>query len=212
LRNKRRTLRQARRLLAIAAMLDGASRAESGKDRRDGLADAARLGDPVQQSRAERSHQCASPGAPPKLDATHLAFFAGFPQAAGRPPHMKRFSTGRSYPGGRWRGAMAGLRSDHATARGVRRLGIGRHHLSCPQKPGLLTSQRPFEGLSRPCRHRRRSRSAVVAPSSDGHRGERAIRSVWSCSTGRGSFVKKPGEFSACAAVRGHPAVRRIHN
>ena len=39
---------QARRLLAIAAVLDGASRDRGGQDRRDGSADVAGLGDPVQ--------------------------------------------------------------------------------------------------------------------------------------------------------------------
>jgi hypothetical protein len=39
---------QASRLLAIAAVLDGALADRGGQDRRDGSADAARLGDPVQ--------------------------------------------------------------------------------------------------------------------------------------------------------------------
>ena len=43
---------QVRRLLAIAAVLDGASRAEAAKVGGDGPADASRLGDPVQRARA----------------------------------------------------------------------------------------------------------------------------------------------------------------
>jgi hypothetical protein len=48
---------QARRLLAIATVLDGAARQEARKERRHGPADAAGLGDPVQRAGAGRSHQ-----------------------------------------------------------------------------------------------------------------------------------------------------------
>ena len=54
---------------------------------------------------------------------------------------------GRADPGRPWRGAMAGLRSDHAAARGVRHLGVGRYGLSCSQGPRLLTRQRPAQSL-----------------------------------------------------------------
>ena len=48
---------QARRLLAIAAVLDGASRTEAAKIGGIGSADAAGLGDPVQRARAGRPDQ-----------------------------------------------------------------------------------------------------------------------------------------------------------
>ena len=47
-----RDVGQARRLLAIAAVLDGASR--GGQGWRDGPPDASRLGDPLQRARARR--------------------------------------------------------------------------------------------------------------------------------------------------------------
>jgi hypothetical protein len=48
---------QARRLLAIAAVLDSAARERGGEDRRHGSADPAGLGDPVQRSGAGRPDQ-----------------------------------------------------------------------------------------------------------------------------------------------------------
>ena len=48
---------QARRLLAIAAVLDGASREDAAEDWRDGPSDVAGLGYPVQRARTGWSHQ-----------------------------------------------------------------------------------------------------------------------------------------------------------
>ena len=67
---------QARRLLAIAAILDGARACGSGADRRNGPADDAGLGDPVQRARSGRPDQLVSPGSPPKLEQQHGAFLA----------------------------------------------------------------------------------------------------------------------------------------
>src|SRR5262245_14476482 len=67
---------QARRLLAIAAVLDGASREEAarigGMDRQT-LRD---VGDPVQRARTGRSHQYSFSGNAAKLKAMHKAFLA----------------------------------------------------------------------------------------------------------------------------------------
>jgi hypothetical protein len=74
-------------------------------------------------------------------------------------PSTGRFLPGSGMkldPGSPWRGAVAGLRSDHATARGVRHLGIGPHHLSCPRRSrGSHISapvRRPTNGIPRPWR------------------------------------------------------------
>jgi hypothetical protein len=45
------------------------------------------------------------------------------------------------------RGALAGVRSDHAGARGVRHLGVGRHDLSHLEGLGLLACECAAEGL-----------------------------------------------------------------
>jgi len=68
---------QARRLLAIAAVLDGASRAEAAKV---GGMDRQTLRDWVirfNDRGADGLINTPSPGVPPKLDATHRAFLAG---------------------------------------------------------------------------------------------------------------------------------------
>jgi transposase len=67
---------QARRLLAIAAVLDGASRAEAAKI---GGMDRQTLRDWVirfNDQGADGLINIPSPGVPPKLDATHRAFLA----------------------------------------------------------------------------------------------------------------------------------------
>ena len=67
---------QARRLLAIAAVLDGASRDRCGQDRRDGPSDVAGLGDPVQRPRAGRSDQHSFAGCAAQARNKHRAFLA----------------------------------------------------------------------------------------------------------------------------------------
>jgi putative ABC transport system substrate-binding protein len=94
-----------------------------------GSADAVGLGDPVQRPRPYGLINIPSPGVPPKLDAKHRAFLA-------------RIVEEGPISGGSRRGAMAGLRSDHATARGVRAFGVGRQHLSRAQELGLLACER----------------------------------------------------------------------
>jgi hypothetical protein len=91
---------QARRLLAIAAVLDGAAREEAAKV--GGMENPARLGDPVQRSGAGRPDQQIVAGRAGKLSKEHKAFLGG---------------------------ALAGPRPDYAAARGVRDLGLRRHGL-----------------------------------------------------------------------------------
>ena len=67
---------QARRLLAIAAVLDGASRTEAVQDRRDGSADAGDWVIRFNDQGPDGLINIPSPGVPPKLDATHRAFLA----------------------------------------------------------------------------------------------------------------------------------------
>jgi transposase len=123
---------QARRLLAIAAVLDGASRDEAAKI---GGMDRQTLRDWVirfNEQGPDGRINIPSPGV--QLDATHRAFLA-------------RIVEEGADPGGPWGGALAGVRSDHATARGVWALGIGRHDLSSPEGSRLLTCERQTEGL-----------------------------------------------------------------
>ena len=65
---------RARRLLALAAVLDGASREEAAKIGGMGLLDIAGLGDPIQRAGADGLINIPSPGAPPKLDDMQKAF------------------------------------------------------------------------------------------------------------------------------------------
>jgi hypothetical protein len=123
---------QARLLLAIAAVLDGDSR-ETQRRSGDGLADVAGLGDPLQPARAEGFVNIASPGVPPKLGKKHRAFLPGSSRGAD--------------PSGARRGALAGLRSDHAFARGVRHLGVGRRDQSRHEGLGLLACECAAESL-----------------------------------------------------------------
>ena len=91
---------QARRLLAIAAVLDGASREEAAKI---GGMDRQTLRDWVIRFNEKGPHgliNIPSPGMPPKLNTTHRAFLARI--------------VGGSDPCDPWRGALAGVRSHHA--------------------------------------------------------------------------------------------------
>jgi transposase-like protein len=92
---------QARRLLAIAAVLDGASREEAAKI---GGMDRQTLRDWVirfNEQGADGLINIPSPGMPPKLNAIHKAFLARIVEEGPIDP---------------WRGALAGVRSDHAAA------------------------------------------------------------------------------------------------
>src|SRR5207342_3321961 len=120
---------QARRLLAIAAVLDGAAR-----ERRRRSADPARLGDPVQRSGAGRPDQQIVAGRAGQAEQRA--------QGVSRPP-----GGGRADPGDPWGGALAGLRPDYAASRGVRHLGLRRHALPCFEGAGFLACERPAEGL-----------------------------------------------------------------
>jgi|SRR2546427_12563078 len=94
---------QARRLLAIAAVLDGAPRTEAatigGMDRQT-------LRDWVirfNERGPEGLINIPSPGGPAKLGDEHKAFLARIVDEGPDPGHP-------------WRSALAGVRSDHATA------------------------------------------------------------------------------------------------
>jgi hypothetical protein len=92
---------QARRLLAIAAVLDGASREEAAKI---GGMDRQTLRDWVirfNEQGPDGLINIPSPGVPPKLNAMHKAFLA-------------RIGRGGSDHCDPWCGALAGVRSDHA--------------------------------------------------------------------------------------------------
>jgi hypothetical protein len=86
---------QARRLLAIAAVLDGVSREEAAT-----IGDAAGLGDPVQRPGTGRSHQYPFSGSAAQAQL----------QAQGLSRPNRR---GGSDPCDPWRGALS-VRSDHA--------------------------------------------------------------------------------------------------
>ena len=125
---------QARRLLAIAAVLDGASREGAAKI---GGMDRQTLRDWVirfNEQGAGRSHQHP---------------FTGRATQAGQeaPSISGPARGGGSDPGGARRGALAGVRSDHAVARGVWALGFGRHHLPRLEGLGLLACERAAESL-----------------------------------------------------------------
>src|SRR5204862_4575724 len=127
---------QARRLLAIAGVLDGASRENAAKI---GGMDRQTLRDWVirfneQGARAGRSHQH-----PFAWRATQARRHA---QGLSRPDRER----GADACGPR-RGSLACVRSDHAALRGVCALGVGRHDLSRPEGLGPLACERPREGL-----------------------------------------------------------------
>ena len=125
---------QARRLLAIAAVLDGASRTNAatigGMDRQT-------LRDWVirfNEQGPDGLINIPSPGVPPKLGEKTQGL-SGSARGGG------------SDPGGAWCGALAGVRPDHAAAPGVWALGLGRHDLSCFEEPGLHACERTAESL-----------------------------------------------------------------
>jgi transposase len=98
---------QARRLLAIAAVLDGASREAAAKI---GGMDRQTLRDWVLRFNEQGPDgliNIPSAGVPPKLGKKHRAFLA------------RLVEDGRTDPSGRRCGALAGVRSDHAVVRGV---------------------------------------------------------------------------------------------
>jgi transposase len=125
---------QARRLLAMAAVLDGASRRDAAKV---GGMDRQTLRDWVirfNEKGPDGLVNIPSPGVPPKLDNRHKAFLA-------------RIVDEGPIPRGRWRGALASLRSHHAIARGVWAFGIGRYGLPRLERIGLLARERQAEAL-----------------------------------------------------------------
>src|SRR5258708_21788615 len=125
---------QARRLLAMAAVLDGASRRDAAKV---GGMDRQTLRDWVirfNEKGPDGLVNIPSPGVPPKLDNRHKAFLA-------------RIVDEGPIPRGRWRGALASLRSHHAIARGVWAFGIGRYGLPRLDRIGLLARERKAEAL-----------------------------------------------------------------
>ena len=129
---------QVRRLLAIAAVLDGASREEAAKI---GGMDRQTLRDWVirfNEQGPDGLINKSSPGVPGKLgkDAQGISGPAG---------------GGRADRSGARRGALAGVRSDHAVARGVRPLGLGRHDLSRLEGVGLLACECAAEGRQAGC-------------------------------------------------------------
>ena len=105
-----------------------------GGDRWDGSPDAAGLGDPIQRAGAGWSHQHSLPGR--AAQARRYAQGLPRPDRGGGPDS-----------GSPRRGALAGLRSDHAIARGVWILGVGRHDLSRAEGPGLLACERQTEAM-----------------------------------------------------------------
>ena len=121
---------QARRLLAIAAVLDGASRE-----------DAAKIGGMDRQTLRDwviRFNEQGPDGLIniPSPEARRHA------QGLSRPDRR-----GGTDPCGPRCGSLAGVRSDHAVARGVWHLGLGRHDLSRLEGLGLLACERATEGL-----------------------------------------------------------------
>ena len=133
---------QARRLLAIAAVLDGASREDAAKI---GGMDRQTLRDWVirfNEQGADGLINIPSPGVPPKLGKKHRAFLARLVEE-GPIPAVHGVV--------RWR---AGDADSTAVARGVWALGFGRHDLSRLEGLGLLACERAAEGLQAgSCRH-----------------------------------------------------------
>ena len=73
LRERVKNAAQVRRLLAIAAVLDGAARQEAAKNGRHGSADAAGLGDPVQRAITPRRGRQRINPIPVKVDTDLLS-------------------------------------------------------------------------------------------------------------------------------------------
>ena len=142
---------QARRLLAIAAVLDGASRADAAKI---GGMDRQTLRDWVIRFNDQGPDgliNIPSPGVPPKLDATHRAFLARIVEE-GPIPAVHGVA--------RWRACDL----NHAAARGVRALGVGRHHVHRATRLGRRQSLIVRIGIS--LRRPPSVRSEVLQPTS----------------------------------------------
>ena len=125
---------QARRLLAIAAVLDSAAREE-----------AAKIGGMDRQTLRDwviRFNDQGPDGLINKSVSGRARQAEQRAQGVSRPP-----GGGRADPGGPRGGALAGLRSDYAAARGVRHLGLRRHGLPCFEGAGFLACECPAEGL-----------------------------------------------------------------
>jgi len=125
---------QARRLLAIAAVLDGALRE-----------DAAKIGGMDRQTLRDWVIRFNEQGP----DGLNQHPFPGRASQAGQeaPGVSGPARGGGPDRSGSRRGALAGVRSDDAVARGVRPLGVGRHHLPRLEGLGLLACQRAAESL-----------------------------------------------------------------
>ena len=132
---------QARRLLAIAAVLDGALRE-----------DAAKIGGMDRQTLRDWVIRFNEQGADGLIEHP---FTGRATQAGQEAPGVSGPAGGRgSDPSRPRRGALAGVRSDHAVARGVWALGFGRHHLPRLEGLGLLACERAAESLQAgSCRH-----------------------------------------------------------
>src|SRR6478672_4656990 len=124
---------QARRLLAIAAVLDSAAREEAAKI---GGMDRQTLRDWVIRFNDQGPDGLInkwSPGAPGKLSKEHKAFLARLVEE-GPIPAVHGVV--------RWRACDLIMRS-----RGVRHLGLRRHSLPCFEGAGFLACECPAEGL-----------------------------------------------------------------
>ena len=129
---------QARRLLAIAAVLDGAARQEAAKI---GGMDRQTLRDWVirfNEQGPDGLINKVSPGAPGKLTNEHKAFLARLVED-GPIPALDGVV--------RWRACDL----INAAPPGVRHLGLGRYGLSQLKGPGLLACQCQAQGLQAEC-------------------------------------------------------------
>src|SRR5205807_8426462 len=124
---------QARRLLAIAAVLDGASREEAAKI---GGMDRQTLRDWVirfNEQGADGLINIPSPGMPPKLNAIHKAFLARI---------VEEGPIAAIHGVVSWRACDLIMRLHEEFG-----LSVGRYNLSRPQDLGLLACERPAQGL-----------------------------------------------------------------
>ena len=160
---------QARRLLAIAAVLDGASREDAAKI---GGMDRQTLRDWVirfNEQGPDGLINIPSPGVPPKLDDKHKAFLARIVEE-GPIPAVHGVV--------RWRACDLIMRLHEEFGA----LGVGRHDLSRPEGLGLLACERPAEGLQagrqRPWRRSKklcRTRGGSPRETRAGHTGRGVV-------------------------------------